>query len=71
MIKHDIDDIYLRVEIKPYMLELPAKAGPTENLEENSETSISDGDDESRLLNTIWSVVYLEKVDRVILLVIY
>lgn len=59
----DIDDIPLRVEIQPYMFEPPARAEPTENSEENSETretSTSDGDDESRLLNTIWSVVLLE-----------
>lgn len=68
---HDIDDIPLRVEIKPYMFEPPARAGLTENSEENSETRFSDGDDKSRLLNTIWSVVYLKRVDRVILLVIY
>lgn len=56
----DIDDIPLRVEIQPYMFEPPARAEPTENSEENSETSTSDGDDESRLLNTIWSVVLLK-----------
>lgn len=53
----DIDDIPLRVEIQPYMFKPPARAEPTENSEENSETSetsTSDGDDESRLLNTIW-----------------
>ena len=43
------------------MFEPPARAEPTENSEENSETSTSDGDDESRLLNTIWSVVILKK----------
>lgn len=58
---HDIDDIPLRVEIQPYMFEPPARAEPTENSEENSETITSNGDDESRLLNTIWSVVILKK----------
>lgn len=50
---HDIDDIPLKVEILPYIFEPPARAEPTDNLEENSETSSSDGDDKSRLLNTI------------------
>ncbi|XP_052707441.1 uncharacterized protein LOC128182739 [Crassostrea angulata] len=52
---HDIDDIPLRVEIQPYMFEPPARAEPKENSEENSETSTSVGDDESRLLNTLWA----------------
>lgn len=48
------------------MLEPPARAKPlmsTENPEENnetSETSNSHGDEKSRLLNTIWSVVLLK-----------
>lgn len=58
---HDIDDIPLRVEIQPYMFEPTARAEPTENSEENSEKSTSDGDDESQLLNTLWAVVILKK----------
>lgn len=44
---YDIDDIFLRVEIQLYMFELLVRVEFMENLEENSEISIFNGDDES------------------------
>lgn len=44
---YDIDDIFLRVEIQLYLFEFLVRVEFMENLEENSEISIFDDDDES------------------------